>query len=201
MEIIPEKLQDAEWFFLGDLHGNWEEDADKIVKIARENKIKIAINPRQVNIHDNVKKIIEIIKSSAVVFLNKDETIEILAGADKNFSEQELNDEIFLIKNIKELGPAMVVVTDGISGAWGYDGKNLSHVLAIENNPVDTTGAGDAFGSGFFAAYVKGKNLEECLQWGAANSGSSVRFYGGIAGLLKEEEILEKIKKLEVTNL
>lgn len=201
MKIIPEKLKDTEWFFIGDLHGNWEEDADKIIQTASKNKIKIAINPRQVNIHDNVKKIIEIIKSSNIVFLNKDETIEVLAGSGKNFSEKELNDEIFLINNIKELGPEVVVVTDGIRGAWGYDGKNLSHVLAIEDNPVDTTGAGDAFGSGFFAAYVKEKNLEECLKWGAANSGNSVRFYGGIEGLLKEEEISEKIKKLEVTNI
>jgi len=201
MEIIPEKLKDTEWFYIGDLHGNWEEDADKIIQTAKENEIKIAINPRQVNIHDNAKKVIEIIRTSSVVFLNKDESIEILSGLEQNFSDKELNDETFLIKGIKELGPEAVAVTDGIRGAWGYDGKDLFHVLAIEDNPVDTTGAGDAFASGFFAAYVKEKALDECLKWGAANSGASVRFYGGIDGLLKEEEILEKIKDLEVTNI
>lgn len=201
MEIFPEKLTDTEWFYIGDLHGNWEEDADKIIQTAKENGIKIAVNPRQVNIHDNVKKVIEIIRSSSVVFLNKDESIEILSELDHNFSKAELNDEIFLIKSIKKLGPDMVAVTDGIRGAWAYDGKNIHHALAIEDKPVDTTGAGDAFASGFFAAFVKGKTLDESLKWGAANAGNSVRFYGGVEGLLRAEDISEKIKGLKVTNV
>jgi ribokinase len=201
MEISPEKLKGAEWFYIGDLHGNWEEDADEIIQIARVNGTKVAVNPREVNIRDNVKKIIEIIQASSVVFLNKDESIEILAGLGQNFSEKELNDEVFLIKKIKGLGPEAVALTDGVRGAWGYDGKNLFHTLAIENDPVDTTGAGDAFASGFFAAFIKGKALDEGLKWGAANSGNSVRFYGGIEGLLKEGEILGKIEDLSVTNI
>jgi ribokinase len=198
MEIIPEKLKDAEWFYVGDLHGNWEEDADNIIQTAKANGIKIAINPRQVNIHENVKKIIEIIKSCEVVFLNKDESIEILSGLGRGFSQEELNDEAFLIKKLKELGPSVLAVTDGVRGGWGYDGKDLLHIDAIEEHPIETTGAGDAFASGFFGAYLKEKTLEECLKWGAANAGSSVRFYGGVEGLLKENEILEKIKSLEV---
>lgn len=200
MEIFPKKMKGAEWFYIGDLHGNWEEDADKIIQTAKENNIKVSINPRQVNIRDNVGKVIEIIKSSNVVFLNKDESIEILSGLGKNFSEKKLNDEIFLIKNIRELGPEMVAVTDGIRGAWGYDGKNILHIPSIERNPVETTGAGDAFASGFLGAYIKEKTLDECLKWGTANAGSSVKFYGGIEGLLKENEIEEKIKDIK-TNI
>lgn len=201
MEIIPEKLKDAEWFYVGDLHGNWEEDADNIIQIAKKNKIKIAINPRQINIHENVKKIIEIIKSSDVVFLNKDESIEVLSGLGKGFSQEELNDEAFLLKKMHELGPSVLAITDGIRGAWGYDGKDMRYISAIEEHPIETTGAGDAFASGFFGAYLKEKTLEECLKWGAANAGSSVKFHGGVEGLLKEEGILEKIKGLEAASL
>jgi len=201
MEIFPEKLKNSEWFYIGDLHGNWEEDADKVIQTAQENNIKVAINPRQVNIRDNVGKIIEIIKSSNVVFLNKDESIEILSGLKKGFSEKELNDEIFLIKNIRELGPEIAVITDGVRGGWGYDGKNILYAPAIENNPVETTGAGDAFASGFFGAYLKKKSLEECLKWGTANAGSSVKFYGGVEGLLREDEIDEKIKDIKINIL
>jgi ribokinase len=62
---------------------------------------------------------------------------------------------------------------------------------------VETTGAGDAFASGFLAAYVKSKTLPECLQWGAANAGNSVKFYGGVEGLLTEKEMEEKIKNIK----
>lgn len=198
MEIIPEKLQDAEWFYIGDLHGNWEEDADKIIKTARGKNIKIANNPRQSNIHGNVKKIIEIIGCSDIVFLNKDEAIEILRGTGKNLSEAELQSEKFLIKELRNLGPAIIAMTDGLRGAWGSDGEALVYSPVIGDQPVDTTGAGDAFASGFLAAHLKGKNLAESLQWGMANAENSVKFFGGIAGLLSEKEIIEKIRFFQV---
>ncbi|MEK7598545.1 MAG: carbohydrate kinase family protein [Patescibacteria group bacterium] len=198
MEIIPEKLQNTEWFYIGDLHGNWEEDADKIIKTARGKNIKIANNPRQANIHDNVKKIIEIISCSDVVFLNKDETIEILKGTGQNLSEAKLQNEDFLIKKLRSFGPAIVAMTDGLRGAWGYDGEVLVHSPATGDQSADTTGAGDAFASGFLAAHLKGKNLAESLQWGMANAGNSVKFFGGIAGLLSEKEIMEKIRFFQV---
>lgn len=198
LEITPEKIKNSEWLFIGDLHGNWEQDMDEIIKTAKNNNIKIALNPRQINIHDNVGKVIETIRLSDVIFLNKDEAIEAVSGLEPEASEENMNDEIFLVKSLKELGPAAVALTDGLRGAWGYDGKTLAHIGAAGSQPVDTTGAGDAFASGFLAAYLKEKTLKVCLKWGTANAGNSINFYGGIKGLLKENEIGEKANKIEV---
>jgi sugar/nucleoside kinase (ribokinase family) len=131
---------------------------------------------------------------------NKDEALEIINKIGE-FSGEDLNSELFLVKKIKELGPEIVSITDGIRGAWGYDGENFYHVGTVGKNLVETTGAGDAFSSGFIAAYLKEKNLEECLKWGIANSGNSLNFFGATGGLLKEEEITEKIKEIKIEKI
>lgn len=197
LEIFPDKIKDAGWMFISALNGDWKGNLDKIILTAEENGAKIILNPGQSNIKKDHQKIIAAVKKSEIVMANKDEAIEII---DKigDFSEDDLNKESFLIKKLMELGPKIVSLTDGVRGAWGSDGENFYHVDTIGKNPTETTGAGDAFSSGFVAAFIKGNILSECLKWGTANSGGSLRFYGATEGLLKEEDILEKIKEIKI---
>ena len=201
LEVVPEKLEKAEWIFLGDLHGDWEKHLEKIFSLAKENNIKIANNPRQINIHENAKKVLEFISKSDLIVLNKDESIEVLSAGEEKFSSDELNSEEFLVKKLHSLGPKIVAVTDGMRGSWATDGEKVIHAPAIGVKAVETTGAGDAYSSGFFAAYLKGKDLEECLKWGVANSGSSVQFFGAIEGLLKESEIVKMADEVEIEEI
>lgn len=197
LEIEEEKVKNAEWFFVGDLHGDWEKKLDTIYEIAKNNNVKIANNPRQANLHDNPRKILEIIPATRVLFLNKDEAMEILGASEKRHSFEELKKEKFLLEEFKNMGPDTVVITDGERGAWAIDGKNFIHADALKVKAVDTTGAGDSFTASFLAAYIKGKNLEECLCWGIANSSSEVQFYGSIEGLLDEVGVNSKIKNIK----
>ena len=84
-------------------------------------------------------------------------------------------------------------MTDGVRGAWASDGTETFFVPGRKVKALDSTGAGDAFASGFLGSYLKEKTLKECLDWGIANSSNEVQFYGSIDGLLDEEGIL-KIK-------
>lgn len=200
LKIVPDNLKGAEWYFLGDLHGKWEKITDAVFKAVQKNGVKIANNPRQINIHENVKKIIETISNSDALFLNKDESIKIISAMG-NFSEKELDNEVFLAKKLKEKGARIAVITDGVRGAWAIDEKKIFFAPGIKVKAVDSTGAGDSFCSGFIAAYIKGKNIQECLKWGIANSSSVVRFYGGIEGLLGEVEIKKKAQQVKTRNL
>jgi ribokinase len=189
LKIEEDKIEDAEWIFIGDLHGEWEKHLDEIFAVAQKNGIRVAFNPRQSNIHDNAEKITAMMSSAEVVFLNKDEAIEIAQIVVSDESQANLNNEEFLIKKIKELGMDAIVLTDGKNGVWGCIGEEIVHVEASKEKAVDSTGAGDAFASGFLASYIKDNELGECLRWGIANGGSVVNFYGGTAGLLGIDEI------------
>jgi ribokinase len=201
----PKKVkQEVDWIFVGDLNGDWRNNLDKIISFAKEKKIKIAFNPRQKTIHEDVNKIIKTISDCELIFVNKDEATEIISSTvDKvKTDEKKLNDEKFLIKKMKEMGSKIVVLTDGIRGAWGFDGKELLYVPAVTQiSAVDSTGAGDAFTSGFFAAHLKNKKLAECLKWGIANSSNSITEYGGQEGLLNEKEIEAMLSNISVKSI
>lgn len=180
LEVKAEDLE-AEWIFASALNGNWEKNMDTILRSAREKGTKLALNPGQENIKDNLGKVKEFIAQTEVLFTNRDEATEIVGqGSDK---------AEMLIAELHKLGAKLVVMTDGTNGAWASDGEKTAFMDALVKKAVDTTGAGDAFAAAFLAGHIKGKSLEECLQWGTKNGGNVVNFYGGVEGLLKESEI------------
>ena len=198
--VEKEKLSGFDWVFIGDLSGDWKTNSDLIFNAANEHQIKIAFNPRQKTIHDDVSKVIEGISKADAVFVNKDEAIEIVGGV-STADVESLNDETYLLVSLRKIGAKTVVLTDGSRGAWAYDGEIYAHAEALLRDAVDTTGAGDAFTSGFFAAHLKGKTLEESLAWGIINSSSSVLSYGGQEGLLTVEKITEQISQIKIEKL
>lgn len=189
LTIIPEKINSAEWIFISSLNGDWQNHLEELLKIAKEKEIKVAFNPGQKNIKTDLHEVATAIAQSEIFFVNKDEAMEIVGGLSDGATVDLLESEEYLAQYLYRLGAKVVVVTDGTRGAWSYDGGNIVHAEAIIQKAVDNTGAGDAFTSGFFAAYLKNKDLTECLKWGIANSSSSVTQYGGQAGLLDEEKI------------
>ncbi|MDO8529313.1 MAG: carbohydrate kinase family protein [bacterium] len=205
LEINPDNLKSTEWIFVSALNSGefikWEDNLEKILIACSESKIKLALNPGQSNIKENPSKIIEAIKKADILMVNKDEAIEILSGSGRDYLKDDLNDEKFLLASFKNFGPEIVTLTDGARGAWAYDGKEIIYTKTIGENPIETTGAGDAFSSGFLGAYLKGKSMEECLKWGIVNSGSSLNFYGATEGLLREERMLERIKEIKVEKI
>jgi len=192
LEILPEEIQKigAEWIFVSSLNGNsnesWDKKLDKILELAAQEKIKLVFNPGQKNIKSDPQKIIEAIRQTEVLIINKDEAIEIVDKLD-GFDKTLINDEKFLAEKLRDLGAKIVAMTDGVRGAWGLGEQEFLHVDAKKEKVADTLGAGDAFSSGFIAYHIKGKSLQECLGMGIANSSSVIKYYGAVEGLLKEK--------------
>jgi len=202
LEIASDELKNvgAQWLFISSLNGNadesWESKLDKILQLSKDEKIKLIFNPGQKNLKSDVAKVVATIAQSEMVIVNKDEALEIVMSIGKDEAmprlynnEKSLNDEKFLAEQLNKIGAKIVALTDGARGAWGLAGQEFVHVEAREEKVADTLGAGDAFSSGFIAAHLKEKSLQECLNWGIVNSSSVVQKYGAVEGLLKEDEI------------
>lgn len=193
-EILPGKIADCQLVFIGDLSGDWKGNLDVIISDAKKSGIPIAFNPRLRAIRQDGQKIVETLSFCDFLFINKDEALEILASTNAEISDSE----DVIVKRFKELGVGIVALTDGVRGAWAFDGKDVFHVDALlHSNTVDTTGAGDAFASGFLSANLKGRDLLSALKWGIANSSNSITEYGGQKGLLTEEKIVAIASQLK----
>ncbi len=188
------------WIYLTSLSGDWEKSLGRINNFVKKNKIKLAFNPGSTQIKAGRKKLLEIFKSTEILLLNRDEAIE-LALSDKKQKNKNFNDPINLIKIIREWGPKIVIVTQGLSGAWVGDKENIYYARATSKKRIDTTGAGDAFGSGFLGGFIlSGENIKESLKYAVINSGNVVKHYGAQEGLLTFAKIKSQLNKIRIEN-
>jgi sugar/nucleoside kinase (ribokinase family) len=110
-----------------------------------------------------------------------------------------LDDERFLLESILAKGARCVGMTDGVRGAWATDGTDFLFAPIHTLGPViDSTGAGDAFTSGFLAGQVREVSLRESLAMGMLNSGGVVTRYGAIEGLRTEADYRDLLGGVEV---
>lgn len=202
LHVTQQKLSETDWLYVSALNGPWRDNLMTLRQSAQKHHQHIALNPGQHNLKDDPRLMLDFLHEVDVLFLNKDEAIELLLKNKLETRSKHLNDERFLLETLLHEGPSVIALTDGKRGAWTTNGKEMWHALSYEpHGLVDTTGGGDAFGSGFFAAYLKGFPLETCLQYGICNAGNVVGFYGATPGLLDEATMLSFIGQVKPTRL
>lgn len=146
-------------------------------------QIKLAFQPGTFQMEAGAERLQRIYRRADLVVLNREEAVKVGGG-----NWHDVHD---LINKLHELGPKLVVVTDGPNGAYASDGENRLKMPLYPDPgpPVDRTGAGDAFASTFVAALAKGNDLEGAMQWAPINSMSVVQQVGAQAGLLTEAQL------------
>ncbi|PQP80176.1 carbohydrate kinase [Paenibacillus sp. PCH8] len=91
-----------------------------------------------------------------------------------------------------ELGAKMVIMTLGKDGALVCNGRETISFESYATDIVDTTGAGDAFWSGFYTALVQGYTVRKALNLGFAVSAYKLRYRGAVVELPRLEFIKEQ---------
>lgn len=156
--------------------------------------IKLAFQPGTFQMSGGYEKLLPLYKRTDIFFCNVEEAKRILKKDSLEGSSPEVVKE--LMKGMREIGPKVVVITDGPRGAYAYDGNESWFMPTYPDPkpPYERTGAGDAFASTFTVALALGKSTSEALQWGPINSMSVVQQIGAQKGLLTRPE-LEKFLK------
>lgn len=190
---LPKELEDNEptWMYLSSLAENSLPFHDEIAEYLEAHpNVKLAFQPGTFQIKLGSDKLARIYARTEVFFCNKQE-----AGLIVNSKSEDITK---LSEALAELGPKIVVITDGPKGAHAYDSetKALSSIGIYPDpaEPVDRTGAGDAFASTVTSALALGESLETALTWGPVNSMSVVQYTGAQKGLLSREKLDEFLK-------
>lgn len=184
---IPWQNLKAKWLYLAPLSGKLGDLFEKLVDFAKNNNIKVAVNPGNCQLSLPVKDLKRILKKVDILILNQEEA----AFLTKIPYQKEK--EIF--KKIDEVCDGVAIMTKGERGVTVSDGKNLYRSKPIIGKVVDRTGAGDSFASGFISGFVQSDgNIEYSIQLAMANSSSCLKQLGAKNGLLKNGDAFEKVK-------
>lgn len=157
---------------------------EEIIEEARKNNIIIGFDP---NYHDGIWEDghngIEYIKN----LVNKVDIIKPSeVDAERIFGNNTPENQV---KKFVDLGAKLVIMTLGKDGAIVTNGKETLKFETLATEIVDTTGAGDAFWSGFYTGITKGYTLKESLMIGFATSAFKLKHVGAITKLPSIEEI------------
>ncbi|MBU4332758.1 carbohydrate kinase family protein [Patescibacteria group bacterium] len=199
------KKANSKWVYLSSLTGaDWQSILKTIISYVQKSKFppggwrkrsgtKLAWNPGSTQLEGGKKILDKFLRLTDVLILNQDEAIELVLS-DKTIGKpnSHIKKAEYLLETIYGWGVGMVVITAGEKGVYAYDGDKLYHKRARKTKAVDTTGAGDAFGSSFIAGLHLYNNIEKALKLALINSASVVAEIGTQKGLLR----LSDIKKL-----
>lgn len=178
-------IRKTKWVYITSLGGKWDSVLDDVFGVEG---IKKAWNPGHIQLKAGYDKISHYMEKTDMLTVNKDEAIELVVSKQEyqNRDIEFLNDSRNLLKIINSWGPQIVVVTDGKEGADAYDGEKYYHQDIIEEQErVDTTGVGDAFGSTFTAGLeLFHGDIQKAMRAGVKNTASVIGEQGAQNGLL-----------------
>lgn len=187
-DIPLRKIKKTKWFYLAPITGLLCDNFGEIVGFARENKIKVAVNPSKQQLAMPEAKLKDILQNVDILFLNQEEA--------SFLTKVSFGDEQEIFKKIDLICPGIAVMTRGGQGVVVSDGKFLYSALPDPNRKIaDTTGAGDSFASGFLSDYIRHNgDIEKAIQLGLANSEANLAEVGAKSGLLDRDAKFERAK-------
>ncbi|WP_067843036.1 carbohydrate kinase family protein [Amphibacillus sediminis] len=95
------------------------------------------------------------------------------------------------IDKCHQLGCRFVIMTLGKEGAIVSDNGEKTYYHTRAEKVVDTTGAGDAFWSGFYCGITQGETVEKALEIGFLTSAYKLNFTGAVVELPHYKTLLE----------
>jgi sugar/nucleoside kinase (ribokinase family) len=154
-----------------------------------EQGVRVMWNPGKYELKHR-RELLSLAKYVDVLLLNRKEA-NLLLGLTTSTAE--------LAQRLDELVD-VAIVTDGKYGlVAAREGKRYRTGLYEDVKVVDTTGAGDAFGSGFLTEFAHSGDLQRALVYGSANSTAVVQKIGAKYGLLHRRTV--KLKNIKVEEI
>jgi ribokinase len=182
------------WFYVSSLnHPKW---AQLLTMLNSHEDARIAWNPGGLQLAADARTLKRLIKKVDVLIVNRDEALEcgmkIKAFSKSTAAKLSLK---ALARGLQECGPGIVVVTNGRQGAAAANARHEYFLRTPNDTPVDTTGAGDCYGSSFVAGLLHyAGNIPLAMDLAQANSSALVKKVGAQNGLLQWKQLPRRLQ-------
>lgn len=160
---------------------------EQACRLAKANNMMVAIDLASFNVVTeklaDFRKVIEMYAD--IVFANEEEA--------KAISGLNPRDALDLLAE----KCSIAVVKLGAEGSLIKRGDEVIKVDALKSKPIDTTGAGDLYASGFLYGYSNGFPLDKCGLFGSVLAGNVIEVMGARMSPEKWAEARKQIRKIE----
>jgi sugar/nucleoside kinase (ribokinase family) len=192
IEMVPEDLNEGQFkeFNYFHIEGYLVQNHSLIEKaliLAKQCNLIVSLDLASYNVvESNVDFLHRIVNDYVdIVFANEEEA--------KAFTGKSPEDAVNELAKITRIA----VVKVGSKGSIIKSGDKTYRVGVIKVNPIDTTGAGDLYASGFIYGLTKGLTFEQCGEIGAVLSGKVIEVIGPKMSEKIWEEIKSIVKRIE----
>jgi sugar/nucleoside kinase (ribokinase family) len=158
----------------------------RAVELAKEHGLIVSLDMASYNVVEANKDFLLSIVSEYVdiVFANEDEA--------RALTGMEPEEALLELSKLVEIA----VVKTGSNGSLVRSGTDTYNIGVIKVTPIDTTGAGDLYASGFLYGLSKDLPLPECGELGAILAGNVIEFMGSKMSAERWEKIKAELKHL-----
>jgi len=164
------------WFYCSSMMGQSFDTLCKIARHAKAKKIKLAFNPSAYQAGLGVKALRPILASTTILAFNKEEAQLMLGKPTTSIPA--------LMHELHRFRIPYIAITDGKTGSYVSDKRQILFSPPGKLKVVETTGAGDGFASAFVAGIMQGESLEICLRMGMIEAEQVVTHLGAKTALL-----------------
>lgn len=167
-----DRIKRSSIIFMGNLHDVPLAERTQFMTSVRSETNLIALNLGAVDCEKGVAKVLPLLKTADILFVNRFECALLLKKAPEKLD---------LSKNIyKEFGfdAKVIVVTDGAKGSYAYTAEEVYSQAPAKVTVVDATGAGDSFTASFLVTYSSAQNIQQALADASAYAGKVISKIG-----------------------
>ncbi|ADV64676.1 carbohydrate kinase family protein [Desulfurococcus mucosus] len=160
-ELQPEDISEyaisrAKWMHIASLR---LDTTMKAIEVARKHGLTISWDPGRVLASQGLEKLRDVVSAVDYVMLNEKEA-KLMTGVE-DYREAA--------KTIAGDTSASILLKRGSKGVYVLSKEYTGDIPAYSvENVIDTTGAGDAFASGFITGILRGYSLRKAVQYGNA---------------------------------
>ena len=184
---VPVRKLKTRWIYCSSMMDHAFRTQENVCLYAKRHKINVMYNPSLYTTKKGRAYLARMLKCTTILSLNKEEAEQLVSGSIEQMAEK-----------LSLLGPQIVIITNGAEGAYAYDRKHFYFVKGQPVKVVESTGAGDAFSSGFLSGFIKTGSMELALRFGVVNAQSVIQHFGAKNVLLTEKQAYAIMHKKNV---
>jgi ribokinase len=176
---VRSQMKKRDWFVIFSLARCPKKDKLEFIGQAKNNDMKVFLSLNALEYFKGYDYLKPYFQKTDICHLNAHELADIFGGNAPDFDFKKTNFS-------RKLNIPLLVVTHDIKGSYVYTkDKIYYHPIMKEKEKIDTTGAGDAYASGFLGEYSRTDSIPKAMEFATKNATSVIEKLGAQNGLIK----------------